>query len=443
MRFRGLAHMSSKGVSAVPSEHDQQNGLFPKLRFPEFRDAGTWTEVPLRKLSSPITKKVGNAILTPVSITAGLGFVSQASKFGRDISGGQYKNYIYLHSGDFAYNKGNSKKFPQGYVCQLKEFPEAAASSAFICFQLNPEHEPAFFQGVFDLNVHGLQLSRYITSGARSDGLLNIRPDDFYSVKIPTPPKIAEQKKIAGCLSSIDALIAAEADKLEALKDHKNGLMQQLFPVPGETTPRLRFPEFQNAGEWEETTIKNVGSFYYGKSAPKWSLEENAPTPCVRYGELYSKFDVVISKTFSRTTIDPATLRFSKGGEILVPRVGEKPDDFGRCCCYLPLKGIAIGEMISVFETDQNPLFYTYYFRHLYRDFARVVEGQNVKNLYYANLEPLSICRPAMPEQERIASFLSSLDALMAGSSEKLKALKAHKTGLMQQLFPVAVEEST
>nr|WP_143711316.1 restriction endonuclease subunit S [Magnetococcus marinus] len=209
------------------------------------------------------------------------------------------------------------------------------------------------------------------------------------------------------------------------MKDEKKALV-----------PRLRFPEFRDAGEWEKTTIGEIGKFYYGKSAPKWSLEEDAPTPCVRYGELYTKFGPIITETYSRTNIDPGKLRFSKGGEILVPRVGEKTEDFGKCCCYLPLGDIAIGEMISVFETAQNPLFYTYYFRRLYRQFSKVVEGQNVKNLYYVELEPLEIYRPPLTEQQKIADCLSSLDALIAAQADKIDALKTHKKGLIQQLFP-------
>jgi type I restriction enzyme, S subunit len=200
--------------------------------------------------------------------------------------------------------------------------------------------------------------------------------------------------------------------------------------------PKLRFREFVSSKAWEETTIGNIGSFYYGKSAPKWSLEKDAPTPCVRYGELYTKFGPIITQTISRTNINPENLKFSKGGEILVPRVGEKPEDFGKCCCYLPLGNIAIGEMISVFETAQHPLFYTYYFRNMYREFAKVVEGQNVKNLYYAELEPLKIHRPSILEQQKIADCLSSLDELIEAEDQKLEALQRHKKGLMQELFP-------
>lgn len=426
--------MSSKTKTTTTTK-EATPALVPKLRFPEFREAEAWKPVSLQEASTPVTERVGERKLTPVSISAGIGFVPQAEKFGRDISGNQYQLYTLVRDGDFVFNKGNSLKFPQGCVYLLQGWGQVAAPNVFICFRLKDGYSNGFFQNCFEQNQHGRQLKRHITSGARSNGLLNISKETFFGVEIPTPLP-AEQQKIAECLSSVDELMAAQARKVDALKSHKKGLMQQLFPREGETQPRLRFPEFQNAGEWEKTTIGALGNFYYGKSAPKWSLEDEAPTPCVRYGELYTKFGPIITETYSRTNIDPTTLRFSKGGEILVPRVGEKPEDFGKCCCYLPLKGIAIGEMISVFETDQHPLFYTYYFRHLYRQFARVVEGQNVKNLYYAVLQPLAICRPPLPEQQRIAACLSSLDTLISAEAQRLEALKTHKKGLMQQLFP-------
>lgn len=200
--------------------------------------------------------------------------------------------------------------------------------------------------------------------------------------------------------------------------------------------PKLRFPEFQKKENWQLTTIGEIGRFYYGKSAPKWSLSSDAPTLCVRYGELYTKFDTIISEIISRTNIDPSNLKFSKGGEILVPRVGEVPQDFAKNCCYLPFPNIAIGEMISVFETKEYPIFYAYYFRTLIRQFAEVVEGQNVKNLYFANLEPIAIGKPSYLEQQKIAACLSSIDEVINAESLKLESLKKHKKGLMQNLFP-------
>ena len=202
----------------------------PKLRFPEFQTSGEWDMLHLNQISSRITTKVGKSQLTPVSISAGVGFIAQTEKFGRDISGDQYYNYIELNKGEFAYNKGNSKKYPQGCVYKLEEFDKVAAPNAFICFRFNDNVIPDFFKGYFDNNYHGRQLQNVITSGARSNGLLNISADNFFNIILPTPKDKKEQQKIADCLSSIDSLIKATEDKIALLKAHKKGLMQQLFP---------------------------------------------------------------------------------------------------------------------------------------------------------------------------------------------------------------------
>lgn len=421
---------------------EEKKAFVPKLRFPEFQKAGDWTTEKLAAVATISTEKVGQNICVPMSITSGVGLVSQADKFGRVIAGDSYKNYLLLKPNDFAYNKSATKEYPEGFLTLYSGTDLAAVpNSIFTCFRINgTSPDTRFLNYQFSDNLHGRWLRKFIQVGARAHGSLSISDSDLMALPMPVPAgttSVAEQQKIADCLTSLDALIAAQVRKVEALKTYKRGLMQQLFPREGETLPRLRFPEFRDAPEWESTTIGQIGQFYYGKSAPKWSLAVDAPTPCVRYGELYTKFGTVISQTFSRTNVDPGNLRFSKGGEILVPRVGEKPEDFGKCCCYLPLANIAIGEMISVFETTQVPLFYTFYFRRMYKQFAKVVEGQNVKNLYYAELEPLPICRPSLAEQQRIADFLSSLDDTVAPETERLDTLKVHKTGLIQQLFPM------
>jgi predicted nucleotidyltransferase len=166
--------------------------------------------------------------------------------------------------------------------------------------------------------------------------------------------------------------------------------------------PELRFPGF--SGEWVEKRIKDFGYFYYGKSAPKWSIKKGAKTPCIRYGELYTKFNVVVDKIYSYTNISTENLKFSKGGEVLVPRVGEDPKDFAKCC-YLPFKDVAIGEMISVFNTKENGLFISCYFNTLYKEFGKMVEGASVSNLYFRYLEKIKLHLPSLPEQKKNRRF--------------------------------------
>ena len=101
----------------------------------------------------------------------------------------------------------------------------------------------------------------------------SINKSQIEKIAIPVPLTIDEQQKIADCLTSLDEVIAAQGRKVEALKAHKRGLMQQLFPREGETLPRLRFPEFHDAPEWEETSISGMGEVVTG-STPATSQKD-------------------------------------------------------------------------------------------------------------------------------------------------------------------------
>jgi type I restriction enzyme, S subunit len=408
----------------------------PKLRFPEFRDAGDWKFTPLGRLATRGKQKNRDQKIERVlTNSAEFGVMDQRDYFDKDIATqGKLEGYSVVELGDYVYNPRISATAPVGPISK-NNIATGVMSPLYTVFKFK-KGDNDFYSYYFKTAGWHTYMRQASSTGARHDRMA-ISSGEFMAMPVPTV-SLEEQQKITGCLSSLDELIAAQVRKVDALKTHKKGLMHQLFPREGESLPRLRFPEFQRFPEWEKTTIGAVGSFYYGKSAPKWSLEIDAKTPCVRYGELYTKFGAIISETLSRTNIDPKNLRFSKGGEILIPRVGEKPEDFGKCCCYLTLPNIAIGEMISVFETKQNPLFYTYYFRNLYRQFAKVVEGQNVKNLYYTELERLTVYRPAHAEQSRIAECLALIDNLIAPQTQQLEVLKTHKKALMQQLFPSA-----
>lgn len=190
-----------------------------------------------------------------------------------------------------------------------------------------------------------------------------------------------------------------------------------------------------NYPEWKETTIGQIGAFHYGKSAPKWSITLTAQTPCVRYGELYTHHKYQVKKIYSYTEIPHSKLVFSKGGEVLVPRVGEEPLDFHKCC-FLPFANIAIGEMISIYETKQNGLFISYLFNATMKyEFAKRVEGGNVSNLYYDVLTNIPIRIPCLEEQQKIASFFATLDEKIELSEHKLEALEQLKKGLIQKIF--------
>lgn len=273
-----------------------------------------------------------------------------------------------------------------------------------------------------------INLPKYAQIGA----LPSYNSSDIAMIKVNVP-NVQEQTAIGSLFRTLDDLLSSYKDNLTNYQSLKATMLSKMFPKAGQTVPEIRLDGFE--GEWENGTIGEYGSFYYGKSAPKWSVTDDATTPCVRYGELYTKFSTKIDEIYSYTSIPKENLKLSSGNEVLVPRVGEDPLDFANCS-WLSLKGVAIGEMISVYNTPNNPLFIAYYFNaKMKKEFAKRVEGGSVANLYYTYLENISISIPSFSEQSAIGSYFFNLDNLINSHQEKISQLETLKKKLLQDMF--------
>jgi type I restriction enzyme S subunit len=392
--------------------------LTPKLRFPEFREP--WAEVPLSVLALPISDRVGTSECVPYTVTSGVGLVSQHEKFGRTIAGNSLSNYIRLRKDDFAYNKSATKAFPEGYIARyLDDVKAAVPNSIFTCFRADPSKiDPAYLDFLFAGNLHGRWLRKFLTIGARAHGSLNVSDDDLMALPVPRP-SLAEQQRIAACLTSLDKLLAAEGRKLEALQAHKQGLMQRLFPRQGESFPRLRFPEFRDGGKWDERTIGGVCELNAGEFVPAANIAERfqeGSYPCYGGNGLRGYVE-----TFTH-----------EGHYVLVGRQGALCGNVsvvsGRfhatehALVATPKRG-----------TDTDWLLYALDLLKL----NRFATGQAQPGLSVGVLNDVGIAVPKdKAEQHRIAVCLFSLDGVFAASSRKLDLLRAHKNGLMRQLFP-------
>lgn len=199
--------------------------------------------------------------------------------------------------------------------------------------------------------------------------------------------------------------------------------------------PVLRFKGFTD--DWEQRKFNELGKLYYGKSAPKWSVVEKGGTPCIRYGELYTKYSSKIDNVYSHTSIDKSKLKFSTGNELLIPRVGEEPLDFAKHTSWLSIPNVAIGEMITVLKTKENPLFLANYLRAKYVfKFARLVEGGNVSNLYFERYEDTNILIPSKNEQQNISKLILKIDKLITLQQRKMDNLSKIQKSLENNLFP-------
>lgn len=204
--------------------------------------------------------------------------------------------------------------------------------------------------------------------------------------------------------------------------------------------PRLRFPEFRKAEAWEEKGFENVAIFLKGKGISKSEVVPNGKLPCIRYGELYTKYGETIKEVVSFTNLDKSDLVLSQANDVIIPASGETKEDIATASCVIE-SGIALGGDLNIIRTKISGLFLSYYLNNVKKkEIAQLAQGISVVHLYPAQLQKLKINVPQPAEQTKLATFLTTLDTLISAESEKLRALQAHKKGLMQMLFPAAGE---
>ncbi|WP_419635433.1 restriction endonuclease subunit S [Thiolapillus sp.] len=420
----------------MSSKSDKKKPLVPSLRFPEFREAGAWEVKRLGDIASIIQDKVGRKECILLSVTSGIGLVSQVEKFGREIASNQRKNYFAIRSNDFAYNKSATKNYPQGFIGLYKGDKLAGVpNSIFICFRPNlDEVVPSYLDYLFSANLHGKQLNRFITVGARAHGSLNVDNKDLLSIPIPIPMNDeengqVEQQKIAHCLSSLDEVMGLQAKKVQALKQHKKGLMQQLFPAEGETTPRLRFPEFREAGAWEVKRLGEVcDSFSGGTPTTTKKQYYGGSIPFIRSAEIA---DEITELFLTDEGVKASSAKIVSKGDVLVALYGANSGDVA----LSKISGAINQAILCLRLSVSNEFIYHYLTHKKGLIIATYIQGGQ-GNLSGEIVCSISIGFPDNEEQQKIAHCLSSLDEVIGLESHKLDALKNLKKGLMQQLFP-------
>ena len=206
--------------------------------------------------------------------------------------------------------------------------------------------------------------------------------------------------------------------------------------VPSPLVPKLRFPEFRITGDWKRDQIGNIASISKGKGVSKADIEKSGFTPCIRYAELYTHYGEVIREALSHTNVPPEDLVLSQAEDVIVPASGETRADIARAACVVPA-GVALGGDLNILRSDLSGRFFSYLLNSPLRSkIARLAQGDTVAHLYPGQLSKVTISYPLPAEQQKIADCLGSLDDLIAADGRKLEALRQHKQGLMQQLFP-------
>jgi len=412
--------------------------VVPALRFPEFRDAEGWKIVSLGEVcdvvggGTPDTKEDsywnGDILwLTPSEV--GNRFISDSC---RKITLSGLKN-------------SSAKLLPAGSIVLTTRATLGEMSILVTEASTNQGFQSLVPKlGTNKDYIYYLQpiIKEQCLRFSKGSTFLEVSSTSVKNFKIPFTSN-KEQEKVADCLGSMDDLISSVADKIETLKEYKKGLMLQLFPAESKTTPAFRFPEFQNKGEWEEAILGDYveikGRIGYRGYTTNDIVEKGegaislSPTNITDNGELIFNKCTYIS--WGKYNESPEIM-LDRGYVVLV----KTGSSYGKSALVkqLPQKTTINPQIVILKPQKMNDVFLSLLISHnlIQKQINKAIVGGAIPTLSQDSISKFKILIPKIEEQKKIAEYLLSVDELISTETAKLDQLKAHKKGLMQQLFP-------
>ncbi|HRP41272.1 MAG TPA: restriction endonuclease subunit S [Saprospiraceae bacterium] len=473
-----------------------ENKLVPKLRFPEFTNCKDWEAkefseyIVLYRGSSPrpiqnyLTKDVSGVNWIKIGDTQNaINYVIRNVEEKITVEGSTKSRKVEIGEIVLA----NSMSFGKTYLLEIAGY---IYDGWFVLREYEKHFNKHFLLQLLNSEHLQKQYKRLSAGGI----VQNISSEIVYKT-ILSHTSLSEQQKIASCLSSLDEVITAESQQLELLKDHKKGLLQNLFPTDSITNdqlritdntrnsitndqlritdntrnsitndqlritdntktrnskfvirnsavPKFRFKEFENSGEW---VVKKLGEVVekVGSGVTPLGGEANykqTGRPLVRsqnvsWGTFLLDNIAFIDEETHQNQISTEI----KNDDVLLNITGAS---IGRSAVANEyVVGGNVNQHVCIIRVKIERLHPYYLNQFLISDFGQkqidsFQAGGNRQGLNFAQIRSFSIPIPTIKEQQKIASCLSSIDDLIIAQSQKIEALQLHKKGLLQGLFP-------
>ena len=436
-----MSRKPDKGRNAPKPE--EAGGLVPRLRFPEFREAGEWESAPMEEMYA---FKATNSLSRDKLNYEG-GFVKNVhygdihTRFPALFNvREEYVPYVnvsepidnlspdsYCVEGDMIIADASEDLEDIGKSIEIVRLHNERVLSGMHTI-LARQRECRLVVGFGGHLFRSNSIREQIKKEAQGTKVLGISVRRLSKINIFYPQNRDEQQKIADCLTSLDDRIRLETERLNALKDHKKGLMQQMFPAEGATVPRLRFAEFRDTGEWDAGKLGEVAEFVNEKVP----LERVALENYVSTENILPNYGGVARASKLPTT--GSVTRF-RSGDTLVSNI--RP--YLKKVWVADKEGGASNDVIVI--RANKPLIAQYLCLLLKNDaFIDYVmtdaKGVKMPRGDISSMKEYPALYSCKAEQQKIADCLSSLDDRIRLETKRLNALKDHKKGLMQQLFP-------
>ncbi len=420
---------------------EKKTGLVPRLRFPEFRGAGEWGGKTLGALSTVVrggSPRPIDGYLTKAANGLNWLKIGDVDKEAKYVAKTEEKvrpealnKTRVVSPGDLILS--NSMSFGRPYLMKIN----SCIHDGWIA--ITEPSELVSREYLYYL-IFSPTSQSYFLNNAAGSGVLNLNAEIIRALPIAFPSSL-EQQKIADCLSSLDELITAEIQKLDTLKIYKKGLMQQLFPHGSETVPRLRFPEFREAGEWKRLTVADACKI----NPSRVNQQDHELVSFVPMALVSEDGWIEASEVRAFVDVKKGYTAFVDN-DVIIAKITPCFEN-GKAALAKGLKnGVGFGSTeFHVFRPYESCLP-EFLFLQLYRDEVRaagaisMIGNAGQRRVPISFFESFPFYLPSIDEQQSVVDLLSSLNDLIAVQAQKIEALKIYKKGLMQQLFPVMDE---
>ena len=333
-----------------------------------------------------------------------------------------------LRDGDLIVADASEDEAGVGKSVEIRNLGATEAVSGLHTFLLRAKNEKtrAGYRGyLLEKTPVKIQLRRLAT-GLKVFGISKRALRD---IRIPLPPP-AEQRAIAEVLSDVDGLIQSLDALIAKKRAIKQATMQQLL------TGKTRLPGF--SGAWETKRLGEIGPFSKGRGIKRDDVSDEG-VPCIRYGELYTRYKDHVLNPVARIPLSVASKSLPiKTGDLLFAGSGETSEEIGRCAAYLGEEQVYVGgDVVVLTPLSQNSLYLGYLMNHptVARQKARMAQGDAVVHINSRNLAQVQIDLPTLAEQRAIAVILFDMDAEIAALERRRDKTSAIKQGMMQQLL--------
>lgn len=273
-----------------------------------------------------------------------------------------------------------------------------------------------------------------------------VKPETFAKIHIPVPP-IAEQERIAAYLDGkcgeIDELIDAEQQMISDLESYRQAVITEavthgLNPdVPVKETTSFWLPKIP--AHWELHYLRGISKgFRKGNGITKEDLIPDGNIACVRYGDLYTKYNHHISDIHCRTNVSKIQNPvYAAYGDIYFTCSGEDVDAIGKSAAYLSDEDCLIGGDLIIMKHSQNPKFLGYSLDSIISQKQKSYGKSKLKVVHTSvkDLKNVAVAIPPLSEQKKIAEYLdakcSEIDELIKVKQEKIETLKQYRQSLI------------